>query len=335
MMYGLVLVVAALALAIFGYVEYQAYLLRTSVRSVAGGLRFTAHDFTVEARRSDGTMHVTCKKGTHSIQGSPDGEEQPRAGPVTVTLPAAGMRIKVAQIAVREQPDVAPTPTGFSVIVFSATDELIMKAQGKRGGQGSTLQLDRVPDAVAQAFRHYSGGLEVWIDKLERNLKADIAAREEQAAKAAADEAAARRALAEAATAGETMASPAEREARGKAQLGRWRQDAGFSGTMTDMHVDASGGVSWLIDLSADGRIILHSGQRHFHGDLKGALVTPLADELEVMVRDEFWQEGDSVMPTFRILKGAPRDVLMAWRKRLADAMEHFQVDPDRKRNDG
>jgi hypothetical protein len=315
------LVAGALLVAlVFGYIEYQDYLLRTEVKSVPGGLRFTAQDFTAEARRSENTMQVTCKNGLLTTHPLGDGDEQTRAGVLTVALPAAGLRIHVAQITARDGPDAAPVATGFSTIVFTATDEMAFNATGKRGGQHSTLRLNRVPDSVAQAFRHFSGGLEEWIDKLERGLAADIAARREQAAKEAAEQAAA-------------QPLSAEHEAKAKAQLAQWRQSAGFAGTMTDMHVDAKGAVDWLIDLNVDGRIILHADKRHFHGSLKGAGVIILANELEVMVRDEYWQEGDNRMPTFRVLKGASRETLEAWRKRLSEAMEHFQGDPDRKQN--
>lgn len=310
----------SLVALVFGYTEYQNYLLRTEVKSVPGGLRFIAHDFTVETRRSENTMQVTCKNGQHTTQPLADGDEQTRAGVLTVALPAAGLRIHVAQIAASDGPDAPPTTTGFSTIVFTASDEMTFNATGKRGGQRSTLRLNRVPDPVAEAFRHFSGGLEEWIDKLEHGLAADIAARKEQAAKEAAEQAAA-------------QPPSAEHEAKAKAQLVQWRQSAGFAGTMTDMHVDAKGAVDWLIDLNADGRIILHADKRHFHGNLKGAGVIILANELEVTVRDEYWQEGDSRMPTFRVLKGASRETLEAWRKRLSDAMEHFKDDPDRKQN--
>lgn len=318
---------------IFAYIEYKNYLLRTEVKSVPGGLRFTAHDFTVEARRSDNTMHVTCKNGEHRTQPLAGGEEQTRAGVLTLALPATGLRIQVTQITVRDGPDAPPTATGYSSIVFRASDEMLFNAKGKPGGQCSTLRLNRIPDSVAQAFRHFSGGLEEWIDKLESGLAADIAERREKAAREASERAAAQLLSTETAQSAQTLAAPLSKEAQAKAQLAQWRQSAGFSGTMTDMGFDAWGAVDWLIDLNPDGRIILHANKRHFHGSLKGAVVTLLANELEVMVRDEYWQEGDSSMPTFQVLKSASRETLVVWRKRLNEAMEQFQEDPDRKQN--
>lgn len=328
LIYWALLAGASLTALVFAYIEYHAYLLRTDVKSVPGGLRFTAHAFTVETHRSEKTVQVTAKNGQHKSQPLAGGEEEVHAGVLDLTLPAVGLRIQVAPLAVSNGADASPTATGFSSIVFTASDEMTFNAQGQRGGQRSTVQLDRIPDSVAEAFRHFSGGLEVCIDKLERCLAADLAAREEQAAQALPTGAA---------LSAQTPAvplSPAEQEVKAKAQLAQWRQSAGFSGTETDMRFDAMGVVDWLIDLNPDGRIILHAEKRHFHGNLKGAVTTILADELEVMVRDEYWQEGDGRMPTFRVLKGASRETLVAWRKRLVRAMERFQDDPvDKKQN--
>lgn len=331
LIYWTLLAAVLLVALVFSYIEYQTYLLRTEVKSVPGGLRMTANAFTVEARRADNTVQITCKNGQHKSQPQVGGEEQTHSGALALTLPAAGMRIQATQIAVRHDPEAPPTVTGFSTIVLTASDEMTCKAKGKRGGQRSTVQLDGIPDSVAEAFRHFSGALEVWIDKLERGLAADMAAQEEQEAKKAAEHAADEAELL--AKTLSTPLSPAEQEAKAKAQLDQWRQRAGFSGTATDMRFDTMGAVDWLIDLNADGRIILHAEKRHFHGNLKGAAVTLLANELEVMVRDDYWQEGDAHMPTFRVLKGAAREVLVAWRKRLNEAMERCQDDPGRQRN--
>ena len=333
---------ALLVALVFSYVEYQAYLLRTEIQTVPGGLRFVAHNFTVEARRSENTMLIACKSGRYSSRPLAGGQEQTRMGSLNVSLPVAGMRIKVTQIVVQNGSDAPSVATGFSSIVFAASDELIFNAIGKPGGQRSALQLDRIPDSVARKFGTFAGGLDAWIDKLEQGLVADIAARKEQAAKdaaaQAAEQAAAQPLAAEAETAAqatEVVAAPLDPESKAKAQLAEWRLKAGFTGSMTDMRLDAVGNVDWLIDLNADGRIILHADKRHFHGSLNGAVVAILADGLEVMVRDEYWQEGDSRMPTFRVLKGESRELLLTWRKRLSEAMERFQVDPDKNRNDG
>ena len=43
---------SVLGAVVYLFMEYQAYLLRTSVTSVPGGLRFTAQGFSVESRLS-------------------------------------------------------------------------------------------------------------------------------------------------------------------------------------------------------------------------------------------------------------------------------------------
>jgi hypothetical protein len=324
LVYWALLVSSMLVALVFGYLEYQARQLRTVVESVPGGLRFTARAFTAEVRRSGDTLKVTCRDGQLKSQPLNGGEPQSRVGVLDLTLPAAGLRIQVARSEAGLAADAAPRTAGLSSIVFAASDEMGFKAQGKLGGQSSSLLLDRIPDPVADAFRHFSGGLEAWIEKVEHGLAAGIAAREEQAAKDAAEQAAAlaKASLADAQAA--TPLSPSEQDDKARAQLAQWRQSAGFSGTVTDMRFDAMGVVLWLIDLRLDGRVILHADQRHFFGNLDGAVVTVQADHLELLVRDEYWQEGDEQMHAFRVLTGASKETLAAWKKRLAGAMERY-----------
>ena len=185
--YWTLLVAAALGVLVYLYLEYQTMLLRTEVSSVPGGLRFSARLFTVEVRRPDNKVHVSCISGQCRSQALDSGEEQTFAGPLSLVLPATGMRIQVAQIGARDGPDDAPEPTGFSTIVFHASDEMTFAARGLTGGQRSTVQLRDIPDSVADTFRHFSSGLEAWFEKLEADLTAEIAAREEQAAREAAE----------------------------------------------------------------------------------------------------------------------------------------------------
>ena len=316
----------------FGIVEYQAYMLRTDVKSVPGGLRFTSQYFTVEASRSEKVVKVTCKNGQHKstpVAGEPD---QIRTGSLSVSMPAAGMRIQVSQIGKRKAPGDPLIATGISLIEFSTPDKLEMfNSKGKAMGPRTTLEVESIPDSVGQAFRHFSEGLDVWFDKLEREIATEVAVREQQEAIAAA--LAAQKKALEMQAAGKTPKTPisaAERDAKGKAQLAQWRNSAGFAGTRTEMRVDAFGGIEWLIDLNPDGRIILHADNLHFHGTLKGSVVTMLPDDLEVKVRDEFWQEGDRNLPTFRVLKGFSREALLDWRDRLIHAGEIFVHDPGR-----
>ena len=331
--YWVLLVAVAFGVLAFLYREYQSALLRTEVSSVPGGLRFSARLFTVEARRPENTVHITCLNGHCKREPLAGGAERSTTGALDLALPAAGMRIQVIQVVVLNGA-AAPKPTGFSSIVFKASDEMTFNSQGKDGGQRSTVQLHRVPDAVASTFNHFSNGLQAWFEQLEHDLAAGLAARQAQATMEAAEEAARQALAAGTESAAQTPKSPlsaAEQEVKAKAQLNQWRQKAGFSGKVTDMRFDSMGEIDWLIDLNADGRVILHSAQRHFHGSLNGAVVSVQADELRVMVRDEYWEEGDDKMPTFRLFKGASRDVLLTWQKRLGEAMERFQIGTERR----
>ena len=188
--YWALLAAVALGVLAFLYFEYQAAMLRTEVSGVPGGLRFSARAFTVEVRRPENTLQLTCLNGQCRIQSLDGGEEQTTTGPLTLSLPAAGMRIQVAQIVVPNDADVEPTPTGYSTIVLTASDEMSFDLQGKEGGSRSTIQLNRIPDPVARTFRHFSSGLEVWFQELEDALAAAIAAREQQKAMEAGQQAA-------------------------------------------------------------------------------------------------------------------------------------------------
>ncbi len=325
-----VIAAALVGACVYGYIEYQSYLLRTDVSSVPGGLRFTSRQFTVESRQSAKQVVVICKNGRFKSQPMAGGDGQMQSGALNVNLTAPGLHIKVAHIVVRDGGDEAePQPTGFSSITFTASDEMLCKATGKTEGEHATLRIDQVPDPIAMAFKHFAGGLEVWIEKVEHNLALDIAAREEEAAKAAA--AAAKAELAAQEPEPEVDLEPAEREAKAKAQLATWRQAAGFAGTTTEVNIDAKGNFVWMIDLNPDGRVIVHSTGRTFYGSLLGAVVTMLPDELELAVRDEYWQEGDTRLSTFRILKGATPESRLAWKKRITEAMDRFQENPDKK----
>ena len=313
----------------FGIVEYQAYMLRSDVKSVPGGLRFTSQFFTVEASRSEKVVKITCKRGQHKTTPIAGEAEQVRTGALSVVMSATGMRIHVSQIGNRKASGAPLIATGVSLIEFSTPDKLEVFSKGKAVGPRSILEVDGIPDSVGQAFRHFSEGLDAWFDKLERDIATEIAVREQQEAFAVA----AQKVTADSATlpkAPKLPISAAERDATGKAQLAQWRNNAGFAGTKSEIRVDPYGGVEWLIDLNPDGRIILHSDNLHFHGTLKGSVVTMLADDLEVKVRDEFWQEGDGNLPSFRVLKGFSREALLDWRDRLIHAGEIFVHDPGR-----
>jgi hypothetical protein len=111
--------------------------------------------------------------------------------------------------------------------------------------------------------------------------------------------------------------SEADREARAGAQIEKWRAAAGFKGTSTEVSFDARGRITWLIDLDPTGRVILHAGNRTFHGSLKGATVTGIGSEMEVAVRDDYWSEDDPRLVAFRVLGGTTPENRRAWKERL------------------
>ncbi len=305
---------AVVGAGIYLFMEYQAYLLRTSVISVPGGLRFVANGFSVESRHSAKEIKIITKNGHYVRQPLAGGDEAVQSGALEVSLPALGMQIEVARISVKDQGDKSAVPTGFSRIRFTATDEPLQKAMGRTGGDRSELRMDRVPDAIAVSFQQFANGLRAWIEKVEQQLAAQVAEQRRKEAEAAA---AAAGLVVEPEEDPTVPLSEADREARAAAQLDKWRAAAGFKGSSTEMSFDARGQMVWLIDLDPTGRVILHANKRTFHGSLRGATVTGIGAEVEVAVRDDYWSEDDPRLTAFRVLTGSTPENRRAWKERL------------------
>jgi hypothetical protein len=277
-------------------------------------LLFTAQGFSVESRHSAKEIKVVARQGEYARQVLPDGDEEQQMGALTVSLAAVGLQIEVSRISVKDGDEGEAVSTGLSRIVFSATDEKMRKAQGKLASERSQLKLDRVPDSIANDFQHFANGLRAWIDKVEQQVEAQLAAqrlREQEAAAAALvvqvdpkDDAS-------------VPLSEIEREARAGVQLEKWRSLAGFKGTSTEVSFDARGQIVWLIDLEPTGKVILHSNNRTFHGSLKGAAVVGIGAEMEISVRDDYWSEEDPRRVAFRVLGGTAPENRRAWKERL------------------
>lgn len=312
---------SVLGAAVYLFMEYQAYLLRTSVTSVPGGLRFTAQGFSVESRHSAKEIKVIARNGIYARQALPDGEEEKQTGSLEVSLSAIGLQIEVSRISVKDSEEGKAAPTGFSRIVFSACDEKLRKTQGKQASVRSQLKLDHVPDSIATDFQQFANGLRAWIDKVEQQLEAQIAAQRQREKEAAA-------ALVVQVDPKEDVSVPlseAEREARAAAQLEKWRAAAGFKGTSTEVSFDARGQIVWLIDLDPTGKVILHANNRTFHGSLKGASVVGIGAEMEISVRDDYWSEEDPRLVAFRVLGGTAPENRRAWKERLDILIQSFK----------
>jgi hypothetical protein len=305
---------SVLGAAVYLFMEYQAYLLRTSVTSVPGGLRFTAQGFTVESRHAAKEIKVIARNGVYARQALPDGDEEQQRGNLELSLSAIGLEIEVSRISVKDGEDGDAAPTGFSRIVLSASDEKMRKTQGKAASERSQLKLDNIPDSIATDFQQFANGLRAWIDKVEQQLEAQIAAqrkREQEAAAAA---------LVLQIDPKEDTSIPlseAKREERAAAQIEKWRAAAGFRGTSTEVSFDARGQIVWAIDLNPAGRVILHANKRTFYGSLIGASVVGIGTELEISVRDDYWTEEDPRLIAFRVLGGTAPENRRAWKERL------------------
>jgi hypothetical protein len=313
-------VIAALVVggSIYAYIEYHAYLLRTHVKEIAGGLQFTSQLFSVESRHASKEVVVQAGKGHYSHQSATDDQAQIQTGSLTATFAATGLRMTTASVVVKGEGDAPPIETGFSNIVFNGSDELMAKAQGRAAAEQSTLRIDHVPNPIARDFQLFAHRLHLWIDKLEHAILMDLEARrkaEEERVKAEAREAAI--ALGKFKDDPKVVLTEEQREARAAAQIASWREAAGFKGSSTEVSINARGKVVWFVDLDPAGRIILHAADRTYYGSLKGARVTSLTGELEIAVRDDYWTENEPQLVSFKVLTGAAHESRRAWKERL------------------
>lgn len=309
--------------AIYAYMEYHAHLLRTHVTEIQGGLRFSSQIFTLESQQASREVVVQTRHGRYTHQPANGGEEQLQTGSLTATFAAVGLRITTTGVRFKahDDQDGPGHETGFSNIIFSASDELEGQAQGRSAVERSTLQISHVPNVIAHDFALFALRLEHWIDKMEQTILRDLETRrkeeeERQKAEAKAAAAAAKgKSKTPAGSAG--VLGEDERQAKAAKQIAAWRATAGFKGSTTEFSVSPQGEVVWLIDLDPGGRVTLHGSNRTFHGSLRGAKVTALTGELEVSVRDEYWSDDDPRLASFKILAGVSPEVRQAWKERL------------------
>ena len=308
-------VVAALAVgaSIYGYMEYHAYLLRTTVTTLPTGVRFAAQGLTVESRTASKEVVVQTHRGSFRHQKSPGVQEEQQSGSLTATFAAVGLKISTSRVVVKPDGGGSPVETGFSTITFQSSDDLACRADGRAPGETSSLRIDHVPNTIAHDFQSYTHRLLLWIDKLEHNLRIDVEKRRKEDEERERAEALAAKAKKNAPVA----LTEAEREAKAAAQIEIWRDKARFKGSSTEMSIDAHGDIVWFIDLHPTGRVILHSKKRTFHGSLEGAKVTALTGELEIGVRDDYWTPDDPQLLKFRVLSGATPENRQAWKERL------------------
>ena len=305
------------------YLEYGAMQLRTRVQPVPGGLRFVAHDFSVESLTSARELKVKAgKNARYHREHKVLGETEDKIAPLNVTLPLAGLRIEVMRLSLKSPEEgAAPAATGFSRILITSSDELLNTLQGRPPGARTELRLDRVHDRIAEDFNRFANGVHFAVEKVEKQLLAQAEAEAALPPPPSAED------LAAAAEADAAAQAPIDPKARAEEQLAQWRAAAGFTGTHTDYALDEVGKIAWLIDLDPAGRVILHANQRSFYGSLRGASVTVLASDMEVSVRDAYWTKEDPRLVAFRIMAGKPMDEQRAWKQRLGKAIDSLGVE--------
>lgn len=316
-----VMLLAAVAgVLIYGYMEYQIRMLRTTATRLASGLLFTSKFLTVGTRNASQEVVVNAPLGRHGIDaGAADLARQPRQA-IAVVLPAVGLRCDVKA----DSTDPAGGAAERCTITFTASDAAKLQSLGLPVAPASVTVIEGVPFPVARDFQSFAAQMALWVERVEHRIQLEREAEqrkiEEAAAAQAAAEAAALRAADKSSKSKEDFSTPVsdeERKARIDRQIATLHKAAGFKGSSSEFNADPGGKLLWYIDLEPSGRVIVQSGNRTFHGSLKGAKVTTLTGELELGVRDALWSAEESMLSNFNIFGGAKPETRLAWKERL------------------
>lgn len=316
-----VLVISAvLATLIYGYMEYQVRMLRTSSTRQAGGLLFTSKFLTVGTRNATQEVVVNAPTGWQGVGVSAAELVRTPAATLAVVLPAVGLRCEVKVDVGTKAQDSGDRCT----ITLTASDPAKLEALGLPAAPAAVAVIPGVPLPVARSFQGFAVQMGLWVERVENRIQLERAAeqkkKDEEAAALAAAEAKAQRAADKTSPPKEDWTTPVsdeERKLRVDKQIAAWRTAAGFKGSSSEFSAGPGGKVQWFIDLEPSGKVILHSAGRTFHGSLKGAKVTSLSGELEVGVRDALWTEDEPTLSNFNVMAGAKPETRLAWKERL------------------
>ena len=320
-----VLVLAAVAAAlIYGYMEYQVRMLRTTATKLASGLLFTSKFLTVGTRNASQEVILNAPMGLHGVEvTAADLARLPRKE-LAVVLPAVGL---VCDVKVSSSNKAGAAADRCS-ITFTSADAAKLESLGLPVAPIAVAVIEDVPLPVARAFQSFASQMALWIERVEHRVHLDREAEqrkkdEEAAAQAAAEATAVRaaeKAAGKAASSKDDYGYPVSDEVRQERinkQIAALRATAGFKGNSSEFGADQGGKLQWFVDLDPAGRVIVLSGNRSFYGSLKGAKITTLTGELELGVRDALWTDEDPMLSNFNILAGSKPEIRLAWKERL------------------
>lgn len=316
-----VMVLAAVAAAlIYGYMEYQVRMLRTTATKLASGLLFTSRFLTVGTRNATLEVVVNAPQGRHAVEAAAADLARLPKKELAVVLPAIGLVCDVKVDSTHRAGKTADRCT----ITFTASNAAKLLALGLPATPAAVVVIDDVPLPVARAFQNFAGQMGFWIERVEQRVhlerEAEQRKNEEEAAALVAAEAAAQRAVGKTNKTKDDYSTPVsdeDRKVRIDKQIDVLRKAAGFKGASAEFGADPGGKIQWYIELEPSGKVILQSGSRSFSGSLKGAKLTTLVGELELGVRDALWTEEDPALSNFMILAGTKSEVRLAWKERL------------------
>lgn len=324
-----VALVIGAGLAYLAWAEVKAYLLKTTVSQLPGGLRFGARNWSAELRRATQDIVVQASQGRCTQTPLGGGPATVIDGALSMALPALGLRMQI----VRSEMEGAggnesSTPFAIGTVVFYASDEMALSAQGKSGGQSYELVLPPMPDKVIKGFMPFAAQVRLWVERHEdeHQLRQIEQAERAQAAKEAAMNSVQTDAEQADPNSEPSAEAPPDPQALANAQISKWRKAAGFAGTFSEVGYSRPGKIEWFVDLTPQGRITLHANGRTVHTTLLGATVRSRDGEVEVSVRDDYWSEEDNALSSFRVLKGVSPEALKEWANRLESLRDQLNA---------
>ena len=166
-----VLLVAAVAAAlIFGYMEYQVRMLRTTSTKVNAGLLFTSRFLTVSTRNTSQEVVINAPLARYAADASTVDMAQLPWRELAVALPAVGLVCQVTPHAA-DKAHAVQQPADRCSIRFQSADAAKLEALGLPAAPVAVVVIDSVPLPVARAFQSFAAQMGMWVERVEQRVK--------------------------------------------------------------------------------------------------------------------------------------------------------------------
>ncbi|OYV01634.1 MAG: hypothetical protein CFE45_03955 [Burkholderiales bacterium PBB5] len=188
-----VLGIAGVAAALmYGYMEYQVRMLRTTATKQNTGLLFTSRFLTVGTRTASQEVVVNAPVGRYAAdESAADVRRLPRRE-VAVVLPALGLVCQVKpQVAGNASHASAVKPVADRCTIrFQTADAAKQEALGLPAAPVSVVVIEDVPLPVARNFQSFASQVGLWVERSEQRLRLEREAEQKRVEEEAQAEAA-------------------------------------------------------------------------------------------------------------------------------------------------